>query len=219
MLDAYEKERLPITEQVSRFAMNYAAKMIKNRRVVPSDIELEGPAGDQLRAAFGQELYDLNVNQYCCEGLNFGYFYDRSPLIFYDGESHPAYSMGQATPSTVPGCRMPHFWLANGQSLYDALGSGYALLRFDRDISVETFVTVAHEKRVPLNLIDINLADVPVELIEVIQHKLILVRPDQHVAWRGDDLTGKEKTTIDVLRGQLVGMKEAATGLVSAQND
>ncbi len=68
--------------------------------------------GEAARAAIGKEAYELNVQQFCCAGLNFGYFYDGSPIIAYDGEAPPAYSMGEFTPSTVPGCRAPHFWLA-----------------------------------------------------------------------------------------------------------
>lgn len=106
-LEAYEAERLPITEQVSKFAMNHALALQKQREGVPAGIEQPGPAGDAAREQAGRALYDLNVKQYCCGGLNFGYFYDRSPLIAYDGEEAPAYTMDQFTPSTVPGCRTP----------------------------------------------------------------------------------------------------------------
>ena len=67
----------------------------------------------------------------CCGGLNFGYFYESSPIIAYDGEPHPAYTMRDFTSSTVPGCRAPHLWLGDGRSLYDALGPGYTLIRLD----------------------------------------------------------------------------------------
>jgi hypothetical protein len=107
LLDAYEAERQPITEQVSHFAMDHAAKMIRARRAVPANIEAPGPEGDALRAEIGRETYELNVQQFCCAGLNFGYFYAGSPLIVGDGEAPPAYTMGSFTASTVPGCRAP----------------------------------------------------------------------------------------------------------------
>jgi hypothetical protein len=78
-LSAYEKERHPITEQVSRFAMNHAHAMSKRRKEIPENLEEQSAEGAKARAAFGQDLYDLNVQQYCCAGLNFGYFYDQSP--------------------------------------------------------------------------------------------------------------------------------------------
>src|SRR5207253_4302454 len=129
--DAYEAERQPITDQVSRFAMDHAAKMIKARSAVPPNIEADDAAGEQERQRIGQEAYELNVQQFCCAGLNFGYFYRGSPIILADGEEPPPYTMGSFTESTVPGCRAPHFWLPDGRSLYDAFGQGYTLLRFD----------------------------------------------------------------------------------------
>ena len=115
ILDAYEIERLPITEQVSRFAMDHAQQMIKARGAVPARIEENSAEGEAIRAEEGRKSYALNVQQFCCAGLNFGYFYDRSPLIAYDDEAAPAYTMGDFTPSTVPGCRAPHFCLADGR--------------------------------------------------------------------------------------------------------
>jgi hypothetical protein len=52
-------------------------------------LEEPGPEGDAVRARIGKEAYDLNVGQFCCGGLNFGYFYDASPIIAYDGEQAP----------------------------------------------------------------------------------------------------------------------------------
>jgi hypothetical protein len=186
ILDAYERERLPITEQVSYFAMNYAHEMIKNRRRVPANIEADSLEGAAIRAEFGQELYDLNVQQYCCGGLNFGYYYDDSPLIIYDGEQQPPYTMADFTPAAVPGCRTPHFWLADGRSLYDALGTGYTLLRFDPAINVAALVETAEQLHLPLHILDVDPDLAPAAY----SHKLLISRPDQHVAWRGDELPG-----------------------------
>ena len=136
LLDAYEAERRPITEQVSRFAMDMAFKNIEHRSETPADIELPGPVGDAVRARIGKDAYDLNLQSICCGGLNFGYFYDRSPIIAYDGAPHPGYTMYEFTPSSVPGCRAPHLWLDGHRSLYDALGPGYTLIRLDPTVRV-----------------------------------------------------------------------------------
>ena len=185
ILDAYEAERLPITEQVSHFAMNHAHAMASQRKSVPDGIEQPGPEGDALRAALGRAAYDLNVQQYCCAGLNFGYFYDRSPLVAYDGEPAPGYSMGGFSASTVPGCRTPYFELANGTPLYDALGPGYTLLRFDPAIDATPLLRAAQARGLPLAVLDADRRD---PRAAVYRHALLLSRPDQHVAWRGDAL-------------------------------
>jgi 2-polyprenyl-6-methoxyphenol hydroxylase-like FAD-dependent oxidoreductase len=197
IVDAYERERLPITEQVSRFAMNYAHEAAKQRRAVPPEIEDDTPEGEAARAALGRATYDLNVQQYCAAGLNFGYYYDSSPLIAYDGEQQPPYTMGSFTPSTVPGCRTPHLWLRDGRSLYDALGSDYTLLRFDPAADVTPLVAAAAERGVPLLLLDVDSDEAPMFYRET----LVLSRPDQHIAWRGDAVPLDALALIDRARG------------------
>jgi 2-polyprenyl-6-methoxyphenol hydroxylase-like FAD-dependent oxidoreductase len=197
MLDAYEAERQPITEQVSRFAMDMAGKVLGQRRTVPTAIEMAGLEGDAVRRQIGQAAYDLNVQQYCCGGLNFGYFYDRSPIIVYDGESQPAYTMADFTPSTIPGCRVPYVEWLDGRPIYDAFGPGYTLLRRDRDMTVAPLVAAMRGSGVPVEVVD-----VPAQASETYDRKLILVRTDQHVVWRGDTVPDQVENLVDVLRGR-----------------
>ncbi|MDO8301450.1 FAD-dependent oxidoreductase [Lacisediminimonas sp.] len=197
ILDAYERERQPITQQVSYFVMDHCIAMAKQRGGVPANIEAPGPDGEAARRQQGQQAYELNVQQYACAGLNFGYFYDKSPIIAYDGEKQPAYSMAGFTPSTVPGCRVPHLWLRDGRSLYDAMGMGYALLRFDPAVPVDALLEAAAERGVPLVLLDID----PKEADAAYDRKLVLARPDQHIAWRGDAVPADSLALVDLIRG------------------
>jgi 2-polyprenyl-6-methoxyphenol hydroxylase-like FAD-dependent oxidoreductase len=50
VLDAYEAERWPITEQVSHYAMNTALSLARARAEVPAEIEAPGPEGEAVRA-------------------------------------------------------------------------------------------------------------------------------------------------------------------------
>jgi 2-polyprenyl-6-methoxyphenol hydroxylase-like FAD-dependent oxidoreductase len=202
ILDAYEAERQPITEQVSQFAMNHAQQMIKMKRGVPHNIEAEGAEGDAVRADMGQAAYDLNVQQFCAGGLNFGYFYTGSPIIAHESEPAPAYTMGSFTPSTVPGCRAPHFWLdaAHTRSLYDSFGPGYTLLRFDAGVDVGSLQAAAALRHVPLVVVDVP-ADRGLEIPFAYLHKLVLCRTDQHVVWRGDSLPVDVDGWVSQLRG------------------
>jgi 2-polyprenyl-6-methoxyphenol hydroxylase-like FAD-dependent oxidoreductase len=198
LLDAYEAERQPITEQVSNFAMDHAQKMIRARRAVPANIEAPDDDGAAARALVGRESYDLNVQQFCCAGLNFGYFYGRSPIIATDDEAPPAYTMGDFTPSTVPGCRAPHFWLADGRSLYDALGPGYTLLRLHADVDANPLIASAQLRHMPMLVLDAQPRDT---LPDAYRHKLVLCRADQHVVWRGDTLPADPAALVSVLCG------------------
>jgi 2-polyprenyl-6-methoxyphenol hydroxylase-like FAD-dependent oxidoreductase len=198
ILDAYEAERLPITEQVSRFAMEMAGKVLSQRRTVPDEIEQPGPEGDAVRKQVGQAAYDLNVQQYCCAGLNFGYFYDRSPIIAYDGAEQPGFTMADFTPSSTPGCRLPFAKLADGRPVYDALGPGYTLLRYDPDVAVAPLADALRSNGVPFAIVDIPTS----EAQPPGGRKLILARTDQHVAWRGDAIPDDPAPLVGKLLGR-----------------
>jgi 2-polyprenyl-6-methoxyphenol hydroxylase-like FAD-dependent oxidoreductase len=197
ILDAYEAERWPITSQVSRFAMSHAEAEIRRRGAVPGDIEDAGPAGERARREVGHLAYQINVQQYACAGLNFGTYYDRSPIIAYDGAEHPAYTMDSYTASTVPGCRTPHFWCGDGGSIYDAMGPEFTLLRFDSSIDVAPLEAAALRRALPLAVLDVDASAAR----GLYGHRLVLSRPDQHVAWRGEALPSDCLALIDRIRG------------------
>jgi len=195
ILAAYELERMPITEQVSRYAMDTSINLARQRAAIPADIEEDGPEGDASRARIGQEAYDINVGQFCAGGLNFGYFYDASPIIAHDGESAPGYDIYNFTQSTVPGCRTPHVWLRDGRSLYDALGGDFSLLRFDPLLDVSELQRAATLRGVPLAVLDVDTDET------IYPEKLVLSRPDQHVGWRGNAMPDDPSALIDRIRG------------------
>jgi 2-polyprenyl-6-methoxyphenol hydroxylase-like FAD-dependent oxidoreductase len=197
ILDSYEVERQPVTEQVSRCAMNtsVARESLGNR--LPDNLEDPGAEGDAVRARLGREAYELNVGQFCCGGLNFGYFYENSPIIAYDGEKAPEYTLYDFRQSTVPGCRTPHLWLRDGRSIYDVVGPDYTLLRFDSAIETGGLVEAAARRGVPMVVLDVE-AD---ESESLYPSKLVLSRPDQHVGWRGDEPPADSFDLIDRVRG------------------
>ena len=197
ILDAHEQERRPTVEAASLFVAKHARGAITERTTLPEDIEADTPAGAASRARVGDAAYQLHVQQFACAGLNYGYSYKHSPLISYDGEAAPSWTMRDYTPSTVPGCRTPHLWLADGRSLYDAMGSDYTLLRFARDVNVSALMSAAAERGVPLTLLDVE----PRDGMAPYRHALLLSRPDFHVAWRGDRLPPDAGALIDLVRG------------------
>jgi len=170
--------------------------MIQRDELAP-ELERLDASGAAARAATGQRSYPLDLEQQCCGGLNFGYFYDQSPIIAYDGEQAPTYTMGKFTSSTVPGCRAPHFWMEGRRSLYDAMGRDYTLLRLDPTAPVAGIVAAAAQRGLPLAVLDARAR----EASQYYRHKLVLVRPDQHVAWRGDEEPADTLNLIDLVRG------------------
>lgn len=197
ILDAYERERRPVNDQVSRYVVDAARRRARNRAAVPAEIEDRGVAGERARATAGEQLYRLNLNQYCCGGLNFGYCYDESPIIWHDGTSGPGYTMYEFTQSTVPGARTPHVWLAGRRSLYDAMGAGFTLLCLNPDLDVSGMVTAAAGRGVPLTVLTMA----PDEAGDAYDHPLVLSRPDRHVAWRGHMPPQDPAKLMDLVRG------------------
>jgi 2-polyprenyl-6-methoxyphenol hydroxylase-like FAD-dependent oxidoreductase len=194
LLASYESERRPVLEQVSTLAMN-----VRKGNAVPVPLEIEEPnaAGAAARERFGRYMLETDSAQFACIGLNFGYYYDGSPIIAYDGVAAPAYSLGHYTPSTVPGCRMPHAFVNGTTSLYDLLGPAYTLVRFDRTIDVAPLQRSAERTGVPLTVLDLDPANVDTHY----DVALVLVRPDHHVAWRGQTVAGAAEALLDRLRG------------------
>ena len=103
--------------------------------------------------------------------------------------------------STVPGCRTPHLWLRDGRSLYDSLGSDFTLLRFDLEVNIDGIIEAAARRAVPLVVVDVDSS----EAADLYPCKLLLSRPDQHVAWRGNKSPENPTTLIDRIRGASVG--------------
>ncbi|TVP44628.1 MAG: FAD-binding protein [Halomonas sp.] len=181
MLEAYNAERHPITDQVSRHAMQVMVDMMDalGKDQVPRAFSSRyNPAGLAMRVYMARKLAPINEAQFLPEGLNFGYFYEGSPIIQADGKA-PDYSMDTHTPSTVPGCRLPHFFV-DGRPVMDLLGPVYTLLRFDPALDTSALTNAADQAGMPLKVVDAQRPDDP-----AFTHSLIIVRRDQHIAWRG----------------------------------
>ena len=162
----------------------------------PPELSDPGPAGQEIRDFLAPILRDMNIPQFAPAGLNFGYFYDASPIISYDGTEPPPYTMDDVTPSTVPGCRMPHFEVS-GTPILDLLGPDYTLIRFDPTIELDAFLRISHDAGLPIVVVDAERPTVP----EVFNHNLLIVRFDQHIAWRGDSLP-EGSALVGLLRGE-----------------
>ena len=118
------------------------------------------------------------------EGLREAGFDCADAVVVPDGGEVPEPTLTSYRPSAHPGARLPHAWLADGSSVYDRLGDGFSLLRVGPDADTAPFREAAASAGVPLTVVDL-----PVELRRRYSAELVLVRPDQHVAWRGDAAT------------------------------
>jgi 2-polyprenyl-6-methoxyphenol hydroxylase-like FAD-dependent oxidoreductase len=121
------------------------------------------------------------------------YGYDASPICVADtdpGRPRAARS----------GARAPHAWLADGRSTLDLFGDGFVLLCFAGSRErASPLIDAAERRGVPLRAVAIDDPDIAA----LYGAALVLVRPDAHVAWRGDDAAAPD-AIIDRARGALV---------------
>jgi 2-polyprenyl-6-methoxyphenol hydroxylase-like FAD-dependent oxidoreductase len=199
LLASYERERKPIAER------NTAAARFLTQRVgrvtVPADIEEPGERGDASRARFGATL-DVFRGQFSSIGVELGARYDGSPIVFADGEPPPDDPL-EYRPSSVPGGRLPHLWLVTSReprcSIFDLLHSGFTLLRIGKQApEPHDFVHAAIARGIPLRVVEVSSEFA----FDLYQRRLVLVRPDQHIAWRGDLLPDDAGAVLDVVVGK-----------------
>jgi hypothetical protein len=115
-----------------------------------------------------------------------------------DGPEPPEDDQGNYTPTTWPGARAPHVWLKDGRSTLDLFGKGFTLLVLSSIPTATTaFTTAAKKIRLPLEVVALDEPSVR----ETYERPVVLVRPDGHVAWRGDSAPDNPAAIIDHVRG------------------
>ena len=181
LLASYNAERRPVGRfNTLEAADNYdrSGDLFK----VPAAIEAEGVDGDVVRAAIAAKL-PPKIKHFAPIGVHLGYRYEDSPLIVPDGTPPPPLETASYTPTARPGHRAPHAWLADGRSTLDLFGRDFVLLRFGGAApGGEIMQSAARAAGVPLSIFAIDDPDIAA----LYDRRLVLVRPDGHVAWRAD---------------------------------
>ena len=182
LLESYEAERRPVHEWVLDEAeANHSAL---SNQFVADGIENAGAAGARLRSEIGARIQATKMREFVTLGVVLGYHYENSPVIVPDGSAAQAKDFINYVPSSRPGSLAPHAWLHDGSSLYDHFGIGFTLLASPQASAKGIDAAVAHAAAsgVPLKVLQPSEAGVA----SLYPTKLTLIRPDQHVAWRGD---------------------------------
>ncbi|MCO7220905.1 FAD-dependent monooxygenase [Klenkia sp. PcliD-1-E] len=192
LLDSYEAERRPVAERT--IAAAGAQEAFTAGRFAGRDADAEGPDGDAVRAELAEAL-QVKDPEFHSLGLVLGYDYAGSPAVVPDGSTPTPADVVGYTPSAHPGARLSHTWLAPGRSVYDVLGAEFTLLVVDGD--PEPLAAEADRRGVPLTVVDLSAHP---RLRGLWGAGLVLVRPDQHVAWRGAAATDAG-AVLDVVTG------------------
>jgi hypothetical protein len=180
LLASYEAERQPNAKRNTGYARQFADSL--GLYVPAAEIEDDTLQGAEARRIAGDYLGAHGKAEFDIPGITFGARYYSSPIIAADGTEPPADAANLYIPSACPGGRAPHLWLSAEESLYDRFGFEWTLLRLSKGADGRRIVDAAAEAGLNLKVVDLNLD----EARDLYQADLVLIRPDQIVAWRGN---------------------------------
>ncbi|HEY1290853.1 MAG TPA: FAD-dependent oxidoreductase [Burkholderiales bacterium] len=193
LLESYDAERRPLAVRNTSYAKAFADSLGIEP---PREIEEETAAGEAARRQAGEYLARHGAAEFNIPGITFGGRYDDSPAIVPDGSAPPPDRPNVYVPTACPGGRPPHLWLDDARSLFDAFGFEWTLLRLGKADGAG-FERAARAFGLDLTVLDVR-SD---EAHELYGAELALIRPDQVVAWRGDD-DGAAESVLARLNGR-----------------
>ncbi len=184
LLESYHTERRPIAQQTIDLAQT-------NMRALSSDLSspelmAEGAVGERARATAAEVVQEAKRAEFYSLGLVLGYGYGPD-------SARQSPTAGEYAPIAAPGNRLPHSRNANGDSLFDLLGPEFTLL----GPAPTAWRMAAAQRGIPFVIVD------PPDhgFAAVAADRLVLVRPDQHIAWVGSVSTDPGSILDEALRG------------------
>ncbi|MDA0239899.1 MAG: FAD-dependent monooxygenase [Proteobacteria bacterium] len=194
LLRSYDAERRPIGMRNVLRATEFHGGHLDFQDY--ADIAEATPEAEERRQQLGQELIEKVGLMFRTEGLQIGYAYQGSPICIDDGTAPPPDEIEVCHPNARPGSRAPHAWMGDGRSTLDVYGKGFVLLNLGGG-NAASFIDAAASVNLPLEVV----AQDDPDLRALHGAAYVLVRPDGHVAWRGDDIPDDPTGIIDVARG------------------
>jgi hypothetical protein len=188
-------------------------RMLSTRERLPGpEIFQPGAANDAARKKYGEWFAAIMRHEWFANGIMLGYRYDNSPIVRPDGTPAPPDVSHPYTQTARPGARAPHVWLKDGRSTLDLFGRGFVLLRLGKDAPASSAIAgAARQRGVPFAAVALDEPDA----LAAHQRRLVLVRPDGHVAWRADDEPADALALIDTIRGQSIHAAQQRQGRTS----
>ena len=211
LLDSYFTERHPIAVRNTRFARAMADSAGKTP--MPAELEADDAAGQAARAAVGEAFLKHGAAEFNIPGLQLGLRY-QSAIVALEAGEPPLDTPNHYQPSAFAGCRAPHIAVtgavpgasssssstsgsgtAPGEALFDQFGPDFTLLVLTPGIDTRAWAAAAKQLAVPLAV----LAHPNAAARALYGADLALIRPDHHVAWRGDGNANSAPTAHEVL--------------------
>ena len=196
LLDSYELERRPVgVHNVACSGWAASGVPIWQSLVKPNVLD-DTPESADLRHEIAKSFKINHGRMHGMRGAEFGYTYAGSAIL--DEDSRPEkWDTNVYTPNTRPGARAPHMWLSDGRPLQDVVGNWYTLLDFGSDNDTSEFEAAFRAIGAPLTVLRL---DEP-HMRKLYEKSIFLLRPDMHIAWRGD----KAPTSVGKLVDRVTG--------------
>jgi 2-polyprenyl-6-methoxyphenol hydroxylase-like FAD-dependent oxidoreductase len=196
LLDSYEPERRPVgVRNINHADVSHASEREQGTH---PEIAMDTPAGAEARRKMNEQIMGIQTKRVITDGLALGYQYATSSIVCGEGPPPEPSSTMEYHPTTLPGSRAPHAQLPDGRSTIDLFGDGFTLLRLGAEAPDSASLERAFAERgVPLATVTI--ADPTIRTLY--ERSLVLVRPDGHVAWRGNAVPPTPVEIADRVRG------------------
>ena len=184
LLASYELERRPIGERNRTACVENAMVILQYRDMVDSQLfNDDTDAGQAHRDNVAQFLATNNAENLSL-GIELDVRYDNSPVVVPDGSTAPPWDRRTFVPTVRPGHRAPNIVLRDQETLLDQFGPGFTLVDALGDNSQSSRL-LSEAAQVGLPIRHLILTDP--DLASLYQHRLVLIRPDLHIAWSGTD--------------------------------
>ena len=182
LLDSYQLERHPLAVRNTGYARQFADSI--GLFEAAAELEDDSPQGLAARVVASDYLNGHVRREFNIPGVTFGGRYDASPIIVNDGTTAPPDAANSYQPCATPGGRPPHAWLPDGRSLFDTFHSEWTLLVLGPEpADTAAFETVGQAMGIDLKVVHHSSG----EILALYEAPMVLIRPDQIVAWRGHD--------------------------------
>lgn len=197
LLNSYQDERRPLHQRVIDEAK--ANMSVLSNDLHSAGLDEGGDQGEQARSAAAVTIRETKTAEYFSLDLVLGHRYTGSPIISNSARQdseHPGRA-GDWRGAAVPGVRVPHACTGPGESTLDLAGPGFAVLTSTPDL-VEPLQREAEHRGIPLQVHQLD----PELQSSVLGAEIVLLRPDQVVAWCGD-LAPNSGELLDLVTGAL----------------
>ena len=201
LLDSYEAERLPVARSNRNHVKKCAAAVFEVWFEKRDDMMQPSAAGERDRAELGDLFEEKMTRLYESLGTEIGYRYRDSPVIRKDDDVEPPHDDVAYRPTTWSGSRLPSTFLRDGTAVFDLLNHGrFTLFCFGPEgtqVEAAQLLKAFAARSVPVTLVHVDEA----ALASIYEKKFVLVRPDQHVCWRGNQLPADCLELVETIRG------------------